>query len=151
MNPPLRTRADMLAIRQGLANGIIAAIATDHAPHSPEEKAVAYESAPNGVIGLETAFCVSYTELVKTGLLSPSQLIEKMSLNPAKILGIDRGHLSVGGVADIAVFDVMEEYTIDPSAFKSKARNTPFAGRKAFGRAEYTIAGGKIVDNRQAD
>jgi dihydroorotase len=151
MNPPLRTKDDMLAMKEGLRDGSIAVIATDHAPHTVNEKSVAYEDAPNGVIGLETAFPVSYTELVVGGWLTPVQLIEKMTYNPARILGIDRGHLSVGADADIAVIDVENEYVINSGKFKSKSRNTPFGGWKVKGFAEYTICGGVIHDNRQAD
>lgn len=147
MNPPLRGRNDMEAIRSALASGILDAIATDHAPHHPDEKESGYDKALNGVIGLETSFAVSYTELVEKGILSPQQLIDKMSLTPAAILGIDRGSLRVGAAADIAILDVSEEYIIDRENFASKSRNSAFLGKKVKGRPEMTIVSGQIVWN----
>ncbi|WP_027398835.1 dihydroorotase [Anaerovorax odorimutans] len=145
MNPPLRTKDDMLALREALKDGTLDAIATDHAPHSEEEKALPFEKAPFGIIGLETSFPISYTYLVKTGILSPLKLIEKMSSNPAEILGLKRGSLQVGYAADIAIIDIEEKYMIDPKEFLSKAKNTPFTGINVWGKAEYTICNGEIV------
>jgi len=145
MNPPLREEEDREAIRQGLKDGTIDVIATDHAPHSESEKSLPFAEAPNGVIGLETSFAVSYTELVGAGILSPLELIATMSTRPAEILGIDRGSLKVGKAADLAIIDVEKEYAIDPGTFASKGRNTPFKGRKVYGRPVYTIVGGRIV------
>lgn len=153
MNPPLREKEDTAAVKQALKDGTIDAIATDHAPHHVEEKALPFREAPNGVIGLETSFAVSYTELVKTGVLSPLELISKMSSVPAEILGINRGSLWVGKPADLTILDVGEEYSIDPAGFESKARNTPFTGKRVFGKTVCTIVGGQIVwsDGREAN
>lgn len=150
MNPPLRRAVDVEAVRQALKDGTIDAIATDHAPHHEREKGVPFEEAPNGVIGLETSFPVSYTELVRTGILSPMELISKMSTKPAEILGIDRGSLWVGKTADLAIIDVERGYEIDPEDFASKSKNTPFAGKQVFGQVFCTIVGGKIVYTRLA-
>ncbi len=145
MNPPLRTKEDVEAVKAALADGTLDVIATDHAPHSAEEKARELEKAPFGVVGLETSFAVSYTALVRGGVLTPMQLIERMSTAPARILGIDRGDISPGKPADVAVIDVEREYEIDPQGFLSKGRNTPFAGRKVAGRVVCTLAEGRIV------
>jgi len=145
MNPPLRGEEDREAIRQGLKDGTIDVIATDHAPHSESEKRLPFAEAPNGVVGLETSFAVSYTELVRTGILSPLELIKTLSTRPAEILGIDRGSLKVGKAADLAIIDVEKAYVIDPGTFVSKGKNTPFKGKKVYGRPIYTIIGGNIV------
>ncbi|SDN96667.1 dihydroorotase [Acetanaerobacterium elongatum] len=144
MNPPLRCESDRLAVIEGILDGTIDAIATDHAPHAPQEKANFYK-APNGVVGLETSLAVSITSLVKTGLITLSRLVELMSLNPARILGVAGGTLTPGAAADIVLFDVNEEYTVNPEVFRSKSRNTPFAGMKLAGRVKYTLMGGSIV------
>lgn len=150
MNPPLRSEEDRLAIRQGLADGTIDCIATDHAPHSPEEKAAGLEKAPNGIIGLETAVSVSLN-LVADGILSFTGLIAKMSTMPARILGIPCG-LRVGMPADITLIDPDFVYIIDPSQFKSRSRNSPFVGMQAKGKPVMTMVAGRIVfeDNLQA-
>lgn len=148
MNPPLRTAEDREAVRQALKDGTLDAIATDHAPHSEEEKSLPFNEAPNGVLGLETSFAVSYTELVRTGILSPLELIAKLSDKPAKILDIDRGRLQVGKPADLAIIDVDKEYEILQS-FASKSKNSPFIGKKVYGKTEYTIIGGKIVYQKE--
>lgn len=145
MSPPLRSAKDRSALLDALKEGIIDVIATDHAPHHYDEKNCEFEKAQNGVVGLETAFAVSYTELVEKNILTPMELIEKMSLNPAKIIGLNKGSLTRGNVADIAIIDTETEYVIDPSEFLSKSRNTPFRGRKVKGKVEYTIAGGRVV------
>ena len=146
MNPPLRTEADRQAMIQGLTDGTLDAIATDHAPHSPEEKAD-FVNAPNGAIGMETSFSASYTVLVKSGIMTVSQLIEKMSLNPAKILHIDAGTLSVGATADMMLFDPDEEWTVDPEKLHGKSKNTPFKGLTLTSKVKLTVCGGKIVYN----
>lgn len=146
MNPPLRTEADRQAMIQGLTDGTLDAIATDHAPHSPEEKAD-FVNAPNGAIGMETSFSASYTVLVKSGIMTISQLIEKMSLNPAKILHIDAGTLSVGATADMMLFDPDEEWTVDPEKLHGKSKNTPFKGLTLTSKVKLTVCGGKIVYN----
>ena len=149
MNPPLRTEVDRIAMVQALQDGTLSAISTDHAPHTPEEKAD-FEKAPNGSIGMETSFAASYTALVKTGAMSLSSLIEKMTVNPASILHIDAGYLSPGGPADIVLLDENEEWVIDPDSLHGKSRNTPFAGMRLTGRVKMTICGGKIVyDSRE--
>ncbi len=144
MNPPLRTEADRLAIIEGLCDGTLDAIATDHAPHAPEEKAD-FEKSPNGSIGMETSFSVSYTQLVKGGRLTLSQLIEKMSVIPAKILKINAGTLSLGAPADLTLFDENEIWTVDTERLHGKSKNTPFKNMKLTSKVKLTICGGKIV------
>ena len=148
MNPPLRSRADMEAVREGLRNGTMDVISTDHAPHSAEEKAKPIGAAPFGITGIETSLCLTYTGLVLTGILTPMQMVEKMSYNPAKIAGIDRGTLLPGRPADIIIVNVDDEIVIDRNDFVSKGHNTPFDGYKVKGIVEYTIVGGKIVYKR---
>lgn len=148
MNPPLRSRADMEAVRDGLRNGTMDVISTDHAPHSAEEKAKPIGAAPFGITGIETSLCLTYTGLVLTGILTPMQMVEKMSYNPAKIAGIDRGTLLPGRPADIIIVNVDDEIVIDRNDFVSKGHNTPFDGYKVKGIVEYTIVGGKIVYKR---
>ena len=150
MNPPLRTEADRLAVLRALEDGTIDAIATDHAPHSREEKSRSLENAPFGVIGLETSFAVSYTQLVASGRITPLRLVELMSTNPAKILGFHGGTLQPGCPADVVIADPKEEWTVK-GPFQSKAENTPFDGRKVTGRVDMTIVGGKVIYRRQTD
>jgi len=145
MNPPLRTKKDVAAITQALKEGVIDAIATDHAPHEEIEKARCFEEAPFGVIGLETSFAVSFTALVKTGILTPLELIGKMSRNPAIIAGVDRGDISIGKSADITIIDVEKPYIISALGFASKARNTPFNGMTVFGNPIAVIINGKLI------
>jgi len=188
VNPPLRLRCDVEAIIKGLIDGTIDAIATDHAPHSEEEKAQALTEAPSGMIGLETSLALSLTYLYHTGYIGLTKLFKLLSANPAKILGLNNSHLGnigiastnlsnssfinsnlsntelngnefysgtsgascslhVGSVADIVVYDPDEEWIIDPAQFKSKARNTPFAGMNIRGRVKYTISRGHVVYN----
>ena len=143
MNPPLRTEADREAICEGLADGTIDAIATDHAPHSSKEKDVAFGSAANGIIGLETAVSLSL-RLVQQGVFSFTRLVEKMSTNPARILGLESG-LRVGRTADITLIDPDVEYTVDSDNFQSLSRNTPFEGWRLKGRPIFTLVGGRVV------
>jgi dihydroorotase len=143
MNPPLRTEADREALCEGLADGTIDAIATDHAPHSSKEKDVAFGSAANGIIGLETAVSLSL-RLVQQGVLSFTRLVEKMSTNPARILGLESG-LRVGRTADITLIDPDVEYTVDSDNFQSLSRNTPFEGWRLKGRPIFTLVGGRVV------
>nr|WP_243152365.1 dihydroorotase [Pseudoflavonifractor sp. 524-17] len=145
VNPPLRCQTDVEAIIEGLKDGTIDAIATDHAPHSAEEKARPLAEAPSGMVGLETALGITLTALYHTGQMGLSDILRKMTLNPACILRINKGRLSIGGDADVVIFDPDEEWTVDPSQFASKGRNTPFGGRKLKGKVKYTIAGGEIV------
>lgn len=145
MNPPLRTKQDVQVLKEALRDNIIDVISTDHAPHSSEEKAKSMAIAPFGIVGSETAFALTMTELVKKGYLTPKQMVEKMSINPAKVLGIDRGCIGEGKIADVVIADPKAEYTIDRMKFYSKGKNTPFDGRKVMGRVEYTIVSGKLV------
>lgn len=145
MNPPLRSRADMEALREGLKSGVIEVISTDHAPHSAEEKEKGIAKAPFGITGLETSLCLTYTELVLGGVLTPMQMVEKMSYNPARIAGIDGGTLLPGRAADITVMNPDAEFVIDRNDFVSKGHNTPFDGRRVRGAVEYTLVGGRIV------
>lgn len=145
MNPPLRSRQDMMALRDALKTGTVQVISTDHAPHGAEEKDQSMLHAPFGIVGIENSFALGYTELVRTGYLTLMQLVEKMSVNPAGILGIDRGNIAVGKAADIVIADVEREYAIDPDTFFSKGKNTPFAGRRVYGEVLATILAGEIV------
>lgn len=144
MNPPLRTEKDRLSIIQGLQDGTIDAIATDHAPHTPEEKSD-FEKAPNGSIGMETSLSVGITNLVKTGKLTISRLIDKMSTSPAKIINIPAGTLKIGADADMVIFDINESYTVDVDKLHGKSRNTPFKGKTLFGKVKYTVLNGQVV------
>jgi dihydroorotase len=143
MNPPLRTEADRDALRSGLAEGVIDAIATDHAPHHYQGKEREFDDAPFGVVGLETALGVCMSELVQTGILSLSDMVDRLSCGPARIMGLEGGTLRPGSPADIVVFDPEERWTVDPAQFRSKSRNTPFAGRELRGRVRRTIVGGE--------
>ena len=145
VNPPLRTKKDVEAVIAGLKDGTIDAIATDHAPHSGEEKARPLAEAPSGMVGLETALGATLTALYHSGEMDLSDILKKMTFNPACILRIPRGRLNLGGDADFTVFDLNEEWTVDPQEFASKGRNTPFAGRTLRGKVKYTIVGGQIV------
>ena len=145
MNPPLRSKADVEALREGLMNGIMDVISTDHAPHSEEEKSRGFEKSPFGIVGLETSASLTHTELVLKGYLTPMQMVEKMSYNPAKVLGIDRGSIEEGKIADIMIFNPDKEYVIDVNDFASKGKNTPFNGKKVTGVVECTIHHGQIV------
>lgn len=148
MNPPLRSQADVDALRLGLKENIMDVIATDHAPHSAEEKAQPIASAPFGIVGLETAFSLAVTELVEKGYLTRFQLVEKMSRNPARVLGIPKGTLREGAAADLVLVDFDAQYEIDPAEFASKGKNTPFAGKKVSGRVELTMVDGQVVYER---
>jgi dihydroorotase len=145
MNPPLRSPEDVQALKEGLKNGIMDVIATDHAPHTEEEKNRPLAEAPFGIVGLETAAALTWTELVLPGYLTPMEMVEKMSWNPAKILGIKKGTLEEGRMADITVFDPSAAYAIDKNKFASKGRNTPFDGREVQGRIKATVVKGKVV------
>lgn len=145
MNPPLRTRKDVDRLREGIKSGIIDCIATDHAPHHKTEKERGFVEAPFGITGLETSVAITITELVKTGILTPLQMAERMSYTPAKIIGIDKGTLLAGKAADITIIDPDAEYVIDSNTFASKGHNTPFNGKKVSGEVRYTIAAGKVV------
>lgn len=145
MNPPLRTPKDRQALLEGLKNDIIDVISTDHAPHSREEKQQSMEKAPFGIVGLETSVALTITQLVDKGVLTPMQMAEKMSYNPARIIGSDRGTLDIGKPADVTVIDPNQEYVIDSMTFLSKGKNTPFNGWKVKGMVKATICDGKIA------
>ena len=145
VNPPLRTKEDVKALRQGLRDGTINVIASDHAPHTREEKARGWEEAPMGIIGLETTLGVVLTALVHPGIITLPEAIERLSSNPAKILGLPGGSLTVGKFADITIIDMNKKWVVDPDTFASKGRNTPFKGWRLKGKAYATIVGGKVV------
>jgi len=147
MNPPLRTTDDVSAIKQGLKDGTIDVIATDHAPHAMDEKSGEFDYAPFGIVGLETALGLTF-KLVEEGVLTMSEAIRKLSVNPASILKINLGMLSVGSEADITIIDPAQEWTVDSSQFKSKSKNTPFNGWNLTGRAVQTILEG-IIENQK--
>ena len=145
MNPPLRTKEDVEALKKGLADDIMDVIATDHAPHAAREKEQGIQKAPFGIVGLETAAALTYTELVKPGILTPMQMAEKMSYNPAKVLGLEKGTVAEGSHADLTIFDPECEWVIDPAEFLSKGKNTPFGGKKVTGKVKATIVDGEIA------
>jgi len=145
MNPPLREAADVAALREGLKQGVIDCIASDHAPHAYDAKEAAFDDAPFGIVGLETAFGVAHTELVLGGVLTLPELIHRMSTAPAAAFRLPGGTLKPGAAADVVVLDTAATWTVDPAAFASKSRNTPFAGRALTGRAVLTVVGGRVV------
>ncbi|NIM52335.1 MAG: amidohydrolase family protein [Gemmatimonadales bacterium] len=151
MNPPLRELADVEAVREGLKDGTLDAIATDHAPHHYESKEREFDDAPFGVVGLETALGLGVAELVAGGYLSLPELIARMSTRPADIFHLPGGTLRRGAVADVVVFDADREWVVDPARFRSKSRNTPFAGRTLRGWVERTIVGGQTVFAAERD
>ncbi len=145
VNPPLRTPADMEAIRAGLVDGTIDAIVTDHAPHTAEEKSKPLPDAPSGMVGLETSLALALTGLYHGGLLPLSRVLALMSSSPAALLGLDKGTLDLGRDADLVLFDPNQEWTVDKNQFASKGRNTPFHGRTMRGKVKYTISRGNII------
>ncbi len=149
MNPPLRTDEDLEALWQGLSDGTIDAIATDHAPHHVDDKWVEYDYAANGITGLETAVGLIVDKLVRSGSISWTRMAEAMSLNPARILGVPGGTLAEGAVADITVIDPELEWSVNPREFRSKGKNTPFEGWRLDGAPYATILGGKIVAKKR--
>lgn len=147
VNPPVREEKDRQAVIRGLKDGTLDCIVTDHAPHSIKDKQVEYNLAAFGISGIETSFALSYTYLVKSGILSLASLSDKMSAAPAKILGLSGGKLAEGSAADITVADLSEKYTIDSSKFLSKGKNTPFNGFEVYGKIKYTVVDGEIKYN----
>ena len=145
MNPPLRSAADVEALQQAVRDGTIDVIATDHAPHHYDEKEREFADAPNGIVGLETAFAVNMTWLVASGIIDLATLVEKMSCAPARIFRLAGGSLRRGNVADVTVFDPDTEWTVDPSRFRSKGRNTPYSGQKLKGRVHLTVVDGCVI------
>jgi len=150
MSPPLRTRADVEACREALADGTIDAIATDHAPHSPVEKELEFDQAANGIIGLETALAVCLG-LVRQGAFGERRLIEALTAGPARAFRLPGGRLAPGEPADVAVVDPTAEWTVDPERLRSRSKNTPWKGKRLTGRCTYTIVGGRIVHEGKAD
>ena len=145
INPPLRNKDDVVAIREGLKSGVINVIASDHAPHTDSEKDIEFDHAEFGTIGLETELAVSITELISSGLLNWPGLVKKLTYNPSRILGLDKGTLKEGSVADIIVVDPDKEWTVKRQDFISKSKNSAFIGKKLKGHVDYTILKGKIV------
>ena len=145
MNPPLRTRADVEALRDGISKGVFDCISTDHAPHTENEKSGGFEKAPFGIVGLETCAALTNTVLVNGGYLTPMGMAARMSYGPAQVLGIDRGDISIGSIADIVVFNPKAGWVVDPDKFKSKGRNTPFTGKTLYGAVVNVIHEGCIT------
>ncbi|MHB1863743.1 MAG: dihydroorotase [Gemmatimonadaceae bacterium] len=145
MNPPLRTADDVEALQQAVRDGVIDVIATDHAPHHYDEKEREFADAPNGIVGLETALSVNITWLVKPGIIDVVTLVDKMSVAPARIFHLPGGTLRAGSAADITVFDPTGEWTVHPAQFKSKGRNSPYAGMTLAGRVHYTLVEGQVI------
>ena len=145
MAPPLRTRADLEAVREALRDGTIDAIATDHAPHHANEKMLEFDKAPNGIIGLETALSLTLDRLVEQGVISIGRIVELLACNPARIFQLERGTLQTGAVADVTIFDLERQVKIEAGKFQSKSRNTPFDGWALKGAPVVTIVGGRIV------
>jgi dihydroorotase len=151
MNPPLRSKEDVDALKEGLRLDIMDVIATDHAPHAEHEKDTSMEKAAFGIVGIETMAALTYTELVDKGVITPMQMAEKTSYNPARILGLtDKGSIAEGKIADIVIFDPHREYKIDSSTFYSKGKNTPFDGYPVKGDVRYTMVDGEIVYENKA-
>lgn len=144
VNPPIREEKDRLAIVEGLKDGTLDCIVTDHAPHHFDDKNVEYALAAFGISGLETSFALSYTQLVRGGALTLPELAEKMSAAPARILGLEGGAIEEGAPADLTIADLGEKWTVDPAQFVSKGKNTPFAGREVYGKVKYTLVDGEI-------
>ena len=144
VNPPIREEKDRLAVIEGLKDGTLDCIVTDHAPHHEDDKNVEYNLAAFGISGLETSFALSYTRLVKGGALTLCELADKMSAAPARVLGLEGGAIEEGAVADLTIADLNEKWTIDPKDFVSKGKNTPFAGREVYGKVKYTLVDGEV-------
>jgi dihydroorotase len=151
VNPPLRTAADRAAVIEGVRDGTLDVIATDHAPHHYDEKEQAFEDAPFGLVGLDTALALAITELVDRDIIDLPTLVMRMSTQPARAFNLPGGSLERGAAADVTVFDPAWSWTVDPTKLRSKSRNTPFAGRDLRGRAVYTIVAGRIVHDASAD
>ncbi len=144
MNPPLRSRTDVKALREAMKDGTIDCIASDHAPHSEEKKKAGFTKAPFGVIGMESLLAVALTELVHTGLISMKRIVECLTMGPARVLGLERGTLTNGAAADITIFDPDEQWQIDAGAFESASRNCPFDGKIVKGRVKYVLVDGAV-------
>lgn len=144
VNPPIREEKDRLAVIEGLKDGTLDCIVTDHAPHHVDDKNVEYDLAAFGISGIETSFALSYTALVRSGEMTLGELVKKMSYHPAEILHLEGGTIEVGAVADLTIVDLNEEWTIDRTKFVSKGKNTPFHGRKVYGKVKYTVVDGEL-------
>lgn len=151
MNPPLRSKEDRQACIEALVDGTIDAVATDHAPHAPHEKDKHIHEAPFGIIGLETAFPLLYTDFVKTGKMKLAHLVDLMTVGPAKLFKLPLGTLNIGAVADLTLLDLGNDFEILPEGFASKSKNSPFIGRRLFGHAKLTVLEGKIVYNAMSE
>ncbi len=151
VSPPLRSEADVQALIAGLRDGTLEVIASDHAPHAPEKKMRELDQAPSGVIGLETLLPICVLALIEPGHLTWPQLLEKLTVNPARVLGIERGDLKPGAVADVTILDPAAEWSIDPNRFRSKSRNCPFGGQKVRGRVQTVLVGGKVKYDRKEE
>jgi dihydroorotase len=149
MNPPLRTEEDRLAVVAGFKDGTLDVLATDHAPHHYDEKESAFDDAPNGVVGLETSLGLVYRYMVLEGVIDLPTMVERMSLAPARAFHLPGGALEPGSPADVTVFDPEAVWTVDPEAFLSMSRNTPFGGWELQGRPVFTVVGGEIVWERK--
>jgi dihydroorotase len=149
MNPPLRTAADVEALREAVRDGTIDVIATDHAPHHYDEKEREFADAPNGIVGLETALAINITWLVASSIIDLPTLVEKMSCAPARIFHLPGGTLRKTSVADVTIFDPTTEWTVDPARFRSKGRNTPNAGKRLQGRVHFTVVDGQVIHRRE--
>ena len=146
VNPPLRSKEDVQAIKEAIADGTIDCIVTDHAPHTKEDKEVGFDGAPFGLIGLETSLGLTITELVNPGVIDLPQMVDRMSSSPARIVGLNnKGTIKVGFDADITVIDPDKEWTVTKEGFVSKSKNSPFIGRKLKGLVEFTVCAGKLV------
>jgi dihydroorotase len=145
MAPPLRSKRDVEACREALADGTLDAIATDHAPHALTDKEVELDHAANGIVGLETAVALCLTHLVREGVLDLPTVIARLTVGPARVLGLPGGSLAAGAPGDVTVLDLAREHVIEPARFRSKARNTPFGGRPCVGAPWLTVVGGRVV------
>jgi dihydroorotase len=145
MNPPLRTAADVEALKEAVRDGTIDLVATDHAPHHYDEKEREFADAPNGIVGLETALAVLVTNLVVPGIIDYPTLVDRMSCAPARIFQLPGGSLRKGGAGDVTIFDPAMRWAVDPTTFLSKGRNTPYAGMPLIGRATCTVVAGRVV------
>lgn len=150
MNPPLRTADDVAALQEAVKDGTIDLIATDHAPHHYDEKEREFADAPNGIVGLETALAVNITWLVESGIIDLATLVDRMACAPARVFHLPGGTLRKGALGDVTVFDPKAQWTVDPAGFRSKGRNTPYAGRTLSGRVHYTIVDGQVLHRLDA-
>ena len=145
MHPPLRTEEHKQAVIEAIADGTVDCIVTDHAPHHQDEKVIEFSLANNGIVGLESSFALSYTYLVKPGIITLERLMDLMCYNPSKLLGLGRGGMEIGDDADFAIFDLDNEFVFDKNKMLTKGRNTPYDGWKLYGETQLTVMGGNIT------